>query len=710
MLHCLVMVSPLHASGERRSVYAASASLRDITGLAGKVWEPALIQAPTLQMSLFNGDFQEPPSPGAATLPLQMGVLKHSYPWADDCVWGGAPVEIRVGEKGEMWPWRLIFAGSVNGYERKAETLTLTAQVDFDDRDVMVRTYAGTGGAEGPIDLAGKAKPLAIGWPRNIQPLLIDAVNSVYQFSGYGPIEAVTTLYERGADFGASTGNHASYAALVAATIAPGKWATCLAEGLIRLGAPEYGVVTGDIKGHVVSGTSPRQTGAILTALAAISGIDPATLLSASLADMDVAVPHPVSLVITSQIKFLEVARRMVLPCNHIGAVSLTGQFFTMPVGFDGDPAFTLDARGRSVPQVIDSLEQDTSPPFWKTTFGAARCWRVHTSDEIAFSAPLLPMGRFDIAKTYREGNIVDLADGSTWIYINAAATAGNAPPAPPATSNAWWSLRSQAYDASGLRYLDGTLIEDLQPSEPGSDVTSAVSGVAEITINADYLGAITTTLPKTQGYVLLKNGVDETTNATWSVSVTSGTIAASIGSATGVLSLNTSSGSLTNSVLTISAVLAGAERSLEVRVTKVLGAAPSTGGGGTGTSASGNVNGSTSTASMVAVGDELTVTTGSGGQVALSASYTFDNSSSGSYGEYAQWYWWNGSAYVTLGSEVAALQNWISATGEPGYGEITYTATGLGAGTSQKFRLYMRNSSGTVTRNITGSCSAVGS
>ena len=71
--------------------------------------------------------------------------------------------------------------------------------------------------------------------------------DNVYQVSAYGPINAVEALYERGSAFAASFGDYANYAALVAAPIPNGRWATCLAQGLIRLAAPAYGVITADV-------------------------------------------------------------------------------------------------------------------------------------------------------------------------------------------------------------------------------------------------------------------------------------------------------------------------------------------------------------------------------------------------------------------------------------------------------------------------------
>lgn len=244
--------------------------------------------------------------------------------------------------------------------------------------------------------------------------------------------------------------------------------------------------------------------------------------------------------------------------------------------------------------------------------------------------------------------------------------------------------------------------------------INTSVLGATAITINADSLGAVTDALPKYQPYTFVKNGTDITTSVVWAVTVQSGVLSASIGASTGVLSLNTSSGVMTASVVRISATYEGNVRYVDVKINKVLGDPPSAsapGGGGGGTvTVSGSVVGQTDTTTMVPIGDELSITVPSTGNVQLSAWYNFSVSSySGSYGEHAQWYSWNGSAYVALGTETGSITNYTPALGEDGYGEVSELVTGLTAASTATFRLFMRNTSGTVTRYISGACYAAG-
>lgn len=488
MLACLAKISPLHVLwGERIDVRVASQNNREITGLGGYVWEPAMVTPPTLGMVLWNGDFTEAISTAGATLPINMAVLKQTYPDADACMWIGAPIEIYVAEPGTVWPWTTICRGKVTAFNRKASLLSLTCEVDGEPfkADVLTKTYQGTGGAEGPSALKGKPKPLALGWALNVEPVLIDADNSVYQFSGYGPIEAVSNLFERGSDFGASVGDYATYAALVAATIARGKWGSCLAEGLMRLGAPAFGVITGDIRGHRVGSTTPRLTGKVISALASIAGVDADLIQTDTLNALDAAAPYPINLVLTDQTKFIDIAQSLAMLCNAQAGVGLTGQFFAVRLDLEAAEAFTLHAQGKMWPAVTMSEEAFVSLPYWRTTIGANRSWRVHTTDEVAFEAPIVERGRYSASETYREGNWVSLADGSEWLDIYATAITGNAPPTWPTTSNTWWQNKRPPTKAQDITYNAGQTIEALKPAEANS-TRGAPTGTPVGSITAD--------------------------------------------------------------------------------------------------------------------------------------------------------------------------------------------------------------------------------
>lgn len=714
LIACLAKVEPLDLeTGNRIAIHLSAHQDRRVTGLGGKVWEPAITAAPSVGIALWNGDFLAAVEPAGATLPINMTVVKNTWPDADRYSWAGAPVTIYAEELGEGWPWRKRFIGRVNNLARKSQVLTLTAEVDKEPhaKNLLTATYAGTEGIEGGTDLKNRVKPLVIGWARNVEPVLIDAENSVYQFSAYGPIEAVTTLFERGSPFPDAMADHADYTALVAATIPPGKWATCLASGLIRLGAPAYGVITADLKGHKVGEVTPRLTGAVITAIAAIAGVDTDLLDADSLAALDLAVPFPINIVQTDQITFLDLAKAMALACNAQAGIGLTGTFFAAPVSLapidDPELIMVLNAQGRALPQITASEEAAVSVPYWRTVLGANRNWRVQTAEEIAFTTELRDLGDYDDAVTYREGNQVKTENGAGWLYVNPVASAGNDPPIWPTTSNAWWENTLPPTTANDLTYADGTPLEDLKPAEPQADATSLITGPADIVIDTDGLGVITSALPKLVSYRLTRYGVDVTGDAEWGVTAVAGTLSASIGTATGNLMIDAAIGAISNALLALTATREGLVRSLVVRLRKIPAALSGTSTGFSGT---------TSSTTMVAVSPEIPVTVGASGEVDLTAAYTFDTvAGSGLDAMLLQWHRWNGSAWVSVQSPVESelragyydFGDNGGSTYVQGSGLAAVAVTGLTPSAAEKFQLFAGNYDGTNTLTITGTASA---
>lgn len=524
---CLAKISPMNpATGSRVDLYVSSANDRNVTGLNGVVWEPAMTASPTLSVSLWQGDFKEPVDTGGASFAVHMGILKMTYANADTYNWAGAPVEVYAEESGTAWPWTARYKGRVSNFSRRNEILSLNSSVQTEpfDKNILTTVYAGTGGAEGGADLKGRLKPLVIGWAKNVEPILIDPVNNVYQFSGYGAIEGVTTLYERAADFGASDGDFATYAALLAASIPAGRWATFLAAGMIRLGAPAAGVITGDIKGHKVGATTPRLTGAVISALATIAGVSTGNIETTTLSALDVAAPYPINLVLADQATFRDMAASLALACNWQSGITLQGKFFVLSVSLSGGEIINLNAQGRSLPQVVTSDEVEVSVPYYKTIFGANRNWRVQSSDEIAFTAELIDRGTYSGAETYREGNIVTTSDGARWLYTNPTAGSGNAPPALPTTSNAYWSNMTDASPVAILGFLTN---ESHVVAANSSGVVSSFTGASGTFIvqeNGETLSSgVTFSLVSSSGVTVSINNTDGTYSAT-AMSASNGT------------------------------------------------------------------------------------------------------------------------------------------------------------------------------------------
>lgn len=539
------------------------------TGADGQVWWPAIIAQPVIQTRLFDGDFTAGVDNGSASVEVALGVLMRSgaFPRVERYDWAGATATI---QRRNGIGVQTLAVMKVDSFASGAAQLSLrlTANAEFFDVDVLAATYAGTGGAEGGADLEGQVKPWVFGRALNVEPVFIDQIDNVFQVSGYGPVQAISAAYERGASFGASVGDFADYAALVAASIPAGRWATCLAQGLVRFGAPPAGVITLDVDGDN-GGGFVRRTGAILQRIAAQRGLT-GSINATSLTALDSAVPRNVNIVIADQISFMELVQRMVAPCNAVPGIAPDGRLIVSRAVF-GSEQFTLDAQGREMPPVLGMSRQNTSAPYKRIQMGAARSWRVHSLDEVAFYSEIIDRGAYSAGTVYREGNIVSLVDKTRWIYVNPTPSSGNAPPAWPTPSNAYWaSLEGPASDDPAIANNNVTLTGLLSARPSSGDFdgqqyastdtrevfrwnegTTAWLPVADITATAQR--AIEAQFPVIEikqgeaGNVgnrtvthVAKRGTTTLTGGTWSLPVVNlGAGSASINSSTGTVTLS---------------------------------------------------------------------------------------------------------------------------------------------------------------------------
>jgi len=153
--------------------------------------------------------------------------------------------------------------GSYTDFGVIADVLGVTWQADEERVRLVVRDrtyslekplqtnlYDGAGGAGGTIEIKGKPKPLMFGRCRNVTPVLIDPTNRIYQVHD-GKAKAVDMVYDRGTSitFDAVAGDAASYGALVSLSVTAGQFATCLDEGMFKLGDDPAGLVTADCRG-----------------------------------------------------------------------------------------------------------------------------------------------------------------------------------------------------------------------------------------------------------------------------------------------------------------------------------------------------------------------------------------------------------------------------------------------------------------------------
>ena len=165
--------------------------------------------------------------------------------------WDGAPIELRRGEPSAAFSTfttvaKLTTAG-IRYNLRKKEILLRDLAWQLGTAELHGERYGGTGGADGDATLKGRIKPYCIGSVFNITPVQINATSLIYQAS-FTSVLAIDAVRDGGAAL-TDDGDHATYAALDAASVASGHFATCEALGLFKVGAAPVFILTADVRG-----------------------------------------------------------------------------------------------------------------------------------------------------------------------------------------------------------------------------------------------------------------------------------------------------------------------------------------------------------------------------------------------------------------------------------------------------------------------------
>lgn len=430
--------------------------------LDGQVWWPAIATLPTLRYDFFDGAFDA----GSITSPTgSFTAAIGAIPNLPALALHDARVRIWGGELGDAWAaFTLIFDGRVKEQPSVADgvaTFSIGTEDSWLDQPLL-STYAGTGGAEGSTDLQGQVKPLALGAPRLAPAVLIDAVNNIYQISAYGAINAVPLAFDRLNRFGAAQANHASFTALKAATVTRGRWATSLAGGYVKLGAPADGMLSFHVEGDAVGGWS-RRPGAIIARAAAIAG-GTAKVAASDITALNAARPWNLSLMVTAQTTARDLIQRIAASVNAVAYVDWLGMLRVAAIGI-GAATLTMAADGSALPPVASVEQVAIGTPYWKVAQGAAITWQVHGLGDIAFNAPLNPRGPYSATELYREGDMVTLPNGSQWLFVAATSAVGSE----PGDGNTNWFRLADNITAGNITYEDDTPIEALKPAEQGA-------------------------------------------------------------------------------------------------------------------------------------------------------------------------------------------------------------------------------------------------
>ena len=277
----------------------------------------------------------------------------------------------------------VLFDGTASGWHADEGVLRVELKDNSSKLDVPAQdtTYSGSGDLEGGTELAGKRKPMAYGQLSNITPVMVIASELVLQVND-GRIEAVTAVYDTGASL-TFDADYATSTLLRAATLVAGRYATCLAEGLIRLGGSAFGAITADVKGDKTGGTYVNTVGAIIRRLVTTAGdlVDPTDLVDYRFDDMESDQTAIVGYYLdqNSTETCADVVGRLMTSIGGWGGFTRLGQFeirlFKAPSGVASQRYEKQDILEISRERLPDSIE----PPPHRFRVSYDNNWTVQT-------------------------------------------------------------------------------------------------------------------------------------------------------------------------------------------------------------------------------------------------------------------------------------------------------------------------------------------
>jgi hypothetical protein len=292
------------------------------------------------------------------------------------------PINVRVGRVDASYDEAFTLARLTStGWRVNVDQVSIDL-VDYSyklDVPMQPNVYGGSGGADGGDDIAGKRKQMLFGYCRNVSMLAVWPGLLIFQAND-GSMQAVVAVYDRGSAL-LLWADYATFDALSHATVPAGYYATCLAEGFIRLGAEPSGTPTADVRGMNAQGyivtTADIARWAIRNRTVIV---DPDGLATASFATLNTA---PIDYCIAPDDSITVAA----FIANIMGAIGGWGghrrdglfevRVFAAPTG---NPV-AFFSRKDMISGDIDRqpLPSSYRPPPWRWRMAYARSWTVQT-------------------------------------------------------------------------------------------------------------------------------------------------------------------------------------------------------------------------------------------------------------------------------------------------------------------------------------------
>lgn len=341
-------------------------------------------------------------------------------PWLG---WGfdGRPVTIKLLARADaaITTAETLFRGTAEQLvaDRPMEQVALRLHDRLTDLDkpLLQARYAGTTlstgpTAEGTADQKDLLKPRVWGRAFNVPALLVNPFDLIYQVSA-SPLQSIA-VFDAGYPLTLAA-DYLDIASLRSATIVPGRYATCLALGLFRLGASAFKAVTAD----VVEGTQ-RTAAQIARRILLEFGIAPADAPNASFSALASQAPAEVGIYVSGEDTALSVVTRLL---DSIGGWISPSRLGTFRVGRlapgSGTPAAVFtESELLDEPERLRVLDQGNGIPAWRTTVRWGRINQVQGQNDLI--DPVSTARRAMVASEWREAKVENAAVKTR--YLNA--------------------------------------------------------------------------------------------------------------------------------------------------------------------------------------------------------------------------------------------------------------------------------------------------
>lgn len=375
MINLLLEISPINAAGNLQTIRLASRGVGPSgTTLNGYAWLPLITKKPARTVEWAQEGVLSETVVTYDDLEFEMtgeiGVEnEHWSTWQ----WQGAYCRMWVGNEGADWSsYTQIYEGSAGAIAREGMTasLPLLSMDHLVDRNLLIRTYAGTdtaGGPEGQAALRGTLKPFCAGSCANVEPIKVDPVAMIYQYHGYGPTNSISAVYENALSLGPPAATATTWAALSALTLADGTWAAAPAIGAFRLANNPTGRITADVSGALDGAAFPKTIGAVMALIIKTTGLS-TDRVAPSLASRT----ESWRIYQTEQVTVADLLRPALIASGCASVPTNDGKYAAMDY-YTLAPALTLNGNNDNLPIVRSYRQLNVAPPIWQVIVSGDR-------------------------------------------------------------------------------------------------------------------------------------------------------------------------------------------------------------------------------------------------------------------------------------------------------------------------------------------------